>query len=445
MKKTWFMMTAVLLLAASCKKNVSNDIPLADNARFPETDAEREIVNINKEVAQILETVYQDPRAYYEVSAAIYSEFYDDERVLLKDLLFPETSDLYTSERFLKLRAERGVFRKIFLETLNKGNFPSLKSKLKNSTGGMTNENGFPEPPSIVVPDPSLDIFSGSTGVAIYFPYSENFGTSFNQLYFDNINKKPTGPTATIVAADREADSGPGQEPYVCGTAITRRLCFRTVTVNDSYAEGKATHIVSNGAEPAIPAGTHGVAQVYLVYIGEVKCNKQYDRLISFNGSLQCGGPDLRFCRGDAYLTLNADQQIVSPQNTISVNLKRKDVRNGGRWKTVNALWDSNWEPDNLNQVFAIYEEDRTGTSTMNATLSTTVTLQQSPVNITGTRQVGFSFVFKTQDEIIRQLMWNRESFFQYNKGGLNNGCGTRNGWTVYDCNVNVAYTMPTQ
>lgn len=42
-------------------------------------------------------------------------------------------------------------------------------------------------------------------------------------------------------------------------------------------------------------------------------------------------------------------------------------------------------------------------------------------------------------------MNWNRESFFLYNHGGLNNGCGTKDGWTIYDCNQTVRYTMPTQ
>lgn len=47
------------------------------------------------------------------------------------------------------------------------------------------------------------------------------------------------------------------------------------------------------------------------------------------------------------------------------------------------------------------------------------------------------------EDDIIRQLDWDWSSFFTYNRGTLNNGCSTRNGWTVYDCNTNVMYTMP--
>jgi hypothetical protein len=51
----------------------------------------------------------------------------------------------------------------------------------------------------------------------------------------------------------------------------------------------------------------------------------------------------------------------------------------------------------------------------------------------------------RSASDIIRQLGWNRESFYLYNRGGLANGCGTRDGFTVYDCNSDVVYTMPEQ
>ncbi len=121
--------------------------------------------------------------------------------------------------------------------------------------------------------------------------------------------------------------------------------------------------------------------------------------------------------------------------------MTRKQARKE-TWKTVNSIWDANWESANTEQVFAIYEEDKEGTSTLNLSVSTTVRIDSST---TATGTVGFSFTFKTQDEIPRQLGWNRQSFYLYNRGTLNNGCGTRNGFTVYDCNSPVVYTMPEQ
>lgn len=125
----------------------------------------------------------------------------------------------------------------------------------------------------------------------------------------------------------------------------------------------------------------------------------------------------------------------------ISVDLKRKDIRKGN-WKSVYSIWDANWEIDNKEQVFGIYEEDNESSQTFNVSIKTTVKdAQGNQVEQT----VGFSVTVKSKEPIIRQLGWNRESFFLNNRGGLINNCGTRNGWTVYDCNLDVQYTMPQQ
>ena len=80
----YFLLSITFL---SCRKNLNQDDD--PSAIFPTTEEEKNQVALIKEVASILETVYQDPYAYYEVNTTIYSEYYDDERVLLKDLLFP--------------------------------------------------------------------------------------------------------------------------------------------------------------------------------------------------------------------------------------------------------------------------------------------------------------------------------------------------------------------
>ncbi|HVK97261.1 MAG TPA: hypothetical protein VM368_05555 [Flavisolibacter sp.] len=244
---------------------------------------------------------------------------------------------------------------------------------------------------------------------------------------------------STIVLADREDNSGPGDEPYVCGTRTNQSICYTTVTVDDAYAEVNPTHIVGVGAEPATPQGTTEANQVYMVFIGDALCSVQYDNFISFTGN--GGGSEINFIRGDGYMTLDGNGQINSPQNTVRVNFKRKEIRNQ-TWKTINAIWDSNWELDNKEQLFGIYEDDTQGSSTFNASVKTTVK-DSAGNSVEGT--VGFSITVKTQDALIRQLSWNRESFYLYNQGGLNNGCSTRNGFTIYDCFTGVRYTMPTQ
>jgi hypothetical protein len=203
--------------------------------------------------------------------------------------------------------------------------------------------------------------------------------------------------------------------------------------VNDDYCEKRAVHIAQSGGQVATPAPPAASPTITMVMIGSVMCSKQYDHLISFSGN--GGGSELRFVRADGYLQQNSNGQITSPQNVISVNCSRKDIRKK-RWKEVNSIWDSNWEPDNPEQVFAIYEEDNEGSRTLSGSIQAKLkSLTIEPLN--------YEFTVKTKDDIIRQLGWKRSSFFAFNQGGLNNGCGLSNGFTIYDCKTSVAYTMP--
>lgn len=415
----------------SCKKEFSK-ISQIDTAYFPTTENEKNQVALIKEVASILETVYQDPYAYYEVNTAIYSDYYEDERVLLKDLLFPESSPLYKTEKFLSFKAEKGRFAKAFFETMNRGNFPLLQKALKIPSSGNMNSRDYTMTTTPI--DTSIEIFSNSKGVSIYFPYSENFQVPLTTSYFDKVNTPPyITYLATIVAADREADTGPGKEPK---KVSSDSLKFIDVTISDSYAEVKPTHIIGVGADPKTQRPLNPLS-VNVIYIGDFYVMKQYDRLISFS-SLNGGGPELRFFRGDGYLQQVNGQTI--PQDNLPVNLKRKQCK-GGVIK-FSGVWDTNWEPANLNQVFAIWEQDASGTQTMSGSLQTTLSNGNGSTTVSS---VGYSFSFTSKDPIIRQLKWNRESFFLYNHGGLN-GCGVHDGWMMYDCNLGtVCYTMPTQ
>jgi len=430
----YFLLSITFL---SCRKNLNQDDD--PSAIFPTTEEEKNQVALIKEVASILETVYQDPYAYYEVNTTIYSEYYDDERVLLKDLLFPNYSPLYKTEKFLSFKAEKGRFSKVFFETMYRGNFPLLRKALNvPSQIGRDNSRDFTMATSPI--DTSIEIFSNSKGVSIYFPYSENFSVPLTVSYFDKVNTPPyITYLATIVSADREADTGPGREPKKINSDS---LKFIEVTISDTYAESKPTHIVGVGAVPTVSIPLQPQS-VDVVFLGNILCNTQYDRLISFS-SLNGGGPELRFMRGDAYMQ-QVNGQITNPQATLPVNLSRKDCRSYGRWKKIYAQWDSNWEPSNLNQIFGIWEEDNSGTKTMSGTLQTTLTTQGGGTTV---NSIGYSFTVTTKDPIIRQMTWNRESFFLYNRGGLNNGCGTwpaAEQWTIYDCSQGVRYTLPTQ
>lgn len=446
---------------------------VTEDAKFPTIAKELHQVEVNKDVADILKYVYQDPKAYYEVNAAIYSEYYDDESVMLRDLLFPETSPLYKMESFKKYSSPEGVFKSRFFEALSKGDYPVLKEAMglhkvfNNADNSFTTAQARVDAISAVAPgDTAIEVYSNSSGVSIYFPYSENFGSNFTKSYFDLINDDPFGNYATIVTADREANSGPGSEPYLHKSLDTRGnpvfdVLFRTVTVNDAYAETKATHIVGGGADimchngctpPTIAPGP----QSNRVFIGwiRLKSDQQWDHLISLSKA-NGGGSELKIGRASGYLKM-VNGQVTDFQDIITPDkkFKRKDIRKG-RWRKLYAAWDPDWKADNKEQVLAAWEADNSGEQTFTGSLTTTLK------NAAGSSVVGaISYTVKvvSQNPPIRQLKMDQYSYFRAAK--FDQGCGFQmcddKGcrydtdflpagyyWPVYDCNSAFSWTLP--
>ncbi len=429
------------ILIASCKKNVDQNISVVPDD--PGTPAVNERAELNREMAKLIEGVYQDPNAFYEVNAAVASEHYEDETVPLKDLLFPEYSELYKSDAFVKSGAVKGTFKKRFYEELGRNAYPEIRRALYH--GNVNRE--IVQSINAVSPatDTSAEIFSNSNGVAIYFPYSENFGTLFNSAYFDNINKDPRGKLATIVAADRDADSGPGREPYIGGEyRTTMKIMYTNVTVNDSYAESNPTHIVGVKPEPRktlMGADTVPVGGSLRVYHGVSVLKRNLDRLISFTGN--GGGSEMKVCRISGYLQMK-DQQVTSyASDLITIHYKRKDVRKQ-RAKYVMGIWDPNWKKDNFEQVYAVWEDDNQGTKKFNGSLKTTLKLSSM---LTGVADIGFDVSISTQDEIVTQRKIDRQSYLTYAK--VQQGCGVLFlpifgvNWPWYDCGTIWQYTWP--
>lgn len=426
---------------ASCKKELEfNSI---GEEQIVEVSIDK-YISIHKEVASILQQIYADPKVIFEVNATIKSDYYEDERVLLKDLIFPEISPLYKTDAFKQFGSPHGIFKTAFLTELKKGKYPVMKEMLKHSLSSFLVQP-LRETADELYADTAQEVFKAPTGVCVYFPYSENFPSNLNPT---NSNLNTSNATAvTMVAGDREADEAPAIRPYWYyvygqnGEPYPQTIMI-PVTVNDDYAEIYPTHIITSGASLRIMEPPPPPTPNQLVFIGEVLCNQQLDRLISIHNG---GGPDLRFIRGDAYLTV-ANGQVTAIPTFVPVSLKRKDVRKE-RWKTVNMIWDANWESDNKEQVFGIYEEDTEGDETMSGSLQTTLTYPASGGNpsYTSAGTQNYSYTIHSKNPIIRQLSWDRTGFFAYNNGNLNNGCGSRNGWTIYDCTNSVRYTMPQQ
>ncbi len=296
-----FLLMAGLLF--SCQKEINPISTTQDKSViFPQSPKEIEQVALNKEVAKILETVYQDRKALVEVCNAINSGYYADETILLKDLLFPEISPVYKTQSFIDSKAPQGLFKDLFLQTLDKGDYPILKNKLdynNHNALGSTPSNLPIASATLLVGDTAKEIFSRTNGVNIYFPYSENFPILLDQSILDNPNIDSRD--VTIVAADRDADSGPGKAPVWCNGKPGSNICLTPVTIDDAYAELKPTHIVGVGAEPSPPPPPPPpVPNINRVFHGWSTLTQQLDKFISFTGN--GGGSEMKIARISGYL-----------------------------------------------------------------------------------------------------------------------------------------------
>ena len=65
-----------------------------ENVRYPENEEERHLAQRANELTDVIKKVFQNRDAVQEVNAAIFSGFYKDEIVALKDLVYPEESKL---------------------------------------------------------------------------------------------------------------------------------------------------------------------------------------------------------------------------------------------------------------------------------------------------------------------------------------------------------------
>lgn len=432
--------TLVVLFFVSCRKNTSEPPP----PNPVEFDYDLKTISaITSEVATALETVYLDRGAHREVCAAIASGYYNDQRVLLRDLLNPGESELYKSESFLNLKVDTGIFRRKFCEIIEKGRFPVLKTELAPILATSGWKPGIRNNAQI---HNRVGVFSESQPVAIYFPYAENFP----YLEMDAVATNPKLAILrqpTLVASDREADMAPGRAPYYCADG-PGNICYTLMNVDDKYAEVRPTHIITIGSTvaPPAPAAVPKTELVHRVYLGSSRLTRQMDRLISFTGN--GGGSEIKVCRINGYLR-RADEHIDDfSGDVVTLHFTRGEIRNN-KWKRVFSVWDPNWNYQDIEQVFAVYEEDNKGTRTFDGSLKTTLTLPFKLGKSEG--EIGFKIQASTQDEIISQRKIDRKSFL---RDGLNNqGWGMlpdnsdflagSADWPIFDGGSIWQFTMP--
>lgn len=398
------------------------------------------------QITDIIRKIYRDPKVREEVSLAIFSNYYVDEVVKLKDLLHPDKSPLFQTAKLTKSleahQIDKNLFASRFFDVLEKGNYPGLRQFLDSACAYNDSYNQASRATSSyrvapIDPEAGGGGSTGGTDVTIYYPYSENF-----------VNE-PNAPLSTLTAHG-ELDGDYGTDPN-----------GNTVWIDDDYAEIHPTQIIGmNGGDYTSEDGNPGTPvqpanpqdTIFEVFVGFVKCKKQYDRFISLSGN--GGASEIHICRGSAYLALDSTGHV--PHGTfdeVEIEFRRKEIKKCRKYidyfKKVFAIWDPNWKWQNREQVFAIYEEDTDPQVNLQMGLNTTLKIAGQEITI---GPFEFHYSAKTKDEIIRNLKRQHEEFFVNNKldqgfGFLADGStsGLHGPWPIIDGGADVSYTMPEQ
>ncbi len=275
------------------------------------------------EVTRVLRKIYKDRQVVEEVNAAIATGYYEDETVLLKDLLNPSTSPIYEFQSFKDRSVEKGFkpgsFKTNFEKELGISNSPYARTE---------------------------DLYYYDNGVSIYFPYSED--TQYS-----------TYPV-TVVQGTVESDRASAQHP-LCDdlNATTLAYCNQTVMVNDDYASINPTHIVGNGGTLSNNTSSTSCSGSFKLHYGYIKFpyGYQYDKLISFTGD--GGGSEMRFF---VARTTQSNTTVTSSWGLeTEVYVTRKSIKNTNWisvWSGVFAYIGGAWPANNTNLAFCVYEKD---------------------------------------------------------------------------------------
>lgn len=379
-KTNWQAMAivAVLVVLGACENQVAVNPKVA-------TDAARKAELVN--LSEVLRKVAWEVEAKKELMVAIASGYYEDEQVELNDLLSFSTAAIYRDDRFVKLAAATKVTPGSFARSWRK--FYSDGTQQGRTDGITVNSD-----------------------VVIYFPYSDAFVST----------AAVTTSNVTVVPATVDANSvevvGPDGE---------------LVVVNDAYASQNPVLIVQPGE--ATIAETGVIPSPATVFVGYVRCVKQYDALISFTGN--GGGSEIMIGRSSGYLSYNSNMQITNFEgDLIQVAFKRSEISNNS-WRRLYSIWDHNWEPEVSSQLLSIWEDDTKGTKKFDVSFETNVKTPKGDFKMS----VKFSNEVSTQDDIIRQLEVDRLALFTNGKKNMN--FGFKDFWPIYDGGGNVSFTLP--
>lgn len=307
------------------QKNQEEFIDFVDT-KIVKTSDDFKKANTILEVTRVLRKIYRDPQVVEEVNAAIATGYYEDEIVLLKDLLNPTTSLLYKLQSFKDRSLERGFKLGYF------------KTRFEEELGILKSPNVR-----------TSDLYFEDNGVSIYFPYSQNTQYSTYPI--------------TVVAGTVESDQANAQHP-LCDdlNSTTYAYCSQTVTVNDNYAAQNPTHIIGNGGaviqNSTSSTSCNGAFNLHYGYI-KFWTGHQYDKLISFTGN--GGGSEMNF-----FVARTNHRNVTTTSETnmgldLTVYVTRKRIRDQNWvpiWTSVFFGTGSLWPSHNTNLAFCVFEED---------------------------------------------------------------------------------------
>ncbi len=413
----------------SCRKIYDKEIiPKAEikDPIFPTTIEEKKTVQDIFSVTEIIKKVYAaNPNAIAEVNDLIKIGYYNDEFILLSDLLKYETSLIYQSPKTRNIK-NKGEFKKEFIKAIG---INSSNAQARTTLEYLTDyQNGV---------------------ITIYYPYSDKF----------------TGTTAsiTVVPADRDADEAPGY--------ILKSGKWINASAGDLYSQTNPCHLIGvtstdftpapdniyrttdpnvlpdaarcgiifTGTQekqlPAPPIYPGNLPNIIKVFIGYSRCVYQFDRWISFTGN--GGGSEIMYSRGDGYLKF-ANSHVTDFQDLTTVYHTRSDIRDK-KALFVAAPWDNQWENNDTEQYYAIWEQDNKGSVNFKFSLATTVN--------TGTGQgpgsISFDINKTSQDAIVDQKTITRQSYLTDARDQSKHGHGYLVGfdlaWTSL-CSIKLTY-----
>jgi hypothetical protein len=381
-----------------------------------------------KHISYILTEVIKIEGITQEVMDGVKSGYYDDESIILKDLLNPEQSPIV----LFKQNAATMQFAQVFQQTFN-ANVYMFAQNYANITYQQL-----------------LD-FIQEDNVAIYFPYSDNFqGTEFPTLTYNTI---------------KERDDNVGYASVISGGRIDS---FTPVTVNDVYASTNATWVLKNrsrgnskiedpcdgcgggGWESPVEVDSAVVTpceffqnpdKIYEIYVGHIRAIRHMDPFFGFNNS---GGAEVIITRGHVIQNLN-NQPSGDTKEVHLPKITRKQSKDKV-WITVYRSYQTDWDPQDRQFVLGCYENDDkdpwtiTGSAKLTVQIDSTTSLELSA---TATKE------FKSVNGVQFQHELERCNYFKTahiatnitgdGMGGLYEGWRR---WVGKDCEFTLTYNI---